>query len=420
MAIFFVVLPLTDVTARLPMALIAGLVTPVLLYLLARRIIGRTFPAVVAALIVALAPTHVVLGRQALDYLLPLPFVVGWLWCLHGFMQTQEPKHLTRGGLLLGLGCYSYLASWALMPAFLVLTLIIACRTVAFRPAVPAVIAFSILVLVAALWILAHPEMIEQTVTRYGVTEGPKYGFFETYLSMLHPNILFVRGGPSLVTSTARSGFVLAPVALLLLAGFVELWRRKDWVAAVIVAGLVLSPLPAAFKGEPSMIQRATYLLPFLGLLGGVGVVWLWRAPLTRAAAIAALALAPIQFGYFYFDYFTHYKFRSAFYYDNVAFRDVAAHLMSPGTAPAFYFDEELDDVSVKWRYYTMKSGREDLLTRTSYLEPGTVPAATPGTLLVVYDRASRLDTLKAAGWVVDKQILDVDNRLAAMILRKL
>ena len=93
----------------------------------------------------------------------------------------------------------------------------------------------------------------------------------------------------------------------------------------MIVAGIVTAPIPAAFKGEPSMIQRATYLLPFLALLGGFGFAELWRSQLGRAAAVAVMVLSPIQFGYFYFDYFTHYKFRSAFYYDSVAFGDVAA-----------------------------------------------------------------------------------------------
>ena len=77
------------------------------------------------------------------------------------------------------------------------------------------------------------------------------------------------------------------------------------------------------------MIQRALYVLPFVALLAGFGFAWLWQSRFGRAARGRWCSLAsPIQFGYFYFDYFTHYKFRSAFYYDPVAFRDVAAHLI--------------------------------------------------------------------------------------------
>ena len=78
------------------------------------------------------------------------------------------------------------------------------------------------------------------------------------------------------------------------------------------------------------MIQRALYVLPFAALLAGFGVAWLWQSRLGRAIALLVLLASPIQFGYFYFDYFTHYKFRSAFYYDPAAFRDVAAYLWVP------------------------------------------------------------------------------------------
>lgn len=424
-AIFIKVLPFNITTMRLPMALVGGLLTPLLMFFVARRLVGHAMPALIAALIIALAPTHVVLSRQALDYVLPLPFVIGWLWCLHAFVESRQPKYLTIAGLLLGIGCYSYIASWALMPAFLLVTFVVMMRThsaaSAIKQAVPMAIAFGIPVAIGVLWILAHPEMFAQTVTRYGVTEGPKFGPVETYISLLQPNTMFVRGGPSLVTSTARSGFVLLPVALFFAAGAIELWRRRDWVAAVIAAGLVLAPIPAAFKGEPSMIQRAMYLLPFLGLLGGFGWTWLWqRSRVTRAAAILALVAMPIQFGYFYFDYFTHYKFRSAFYYDPAAFRDVAAHLMAPGDAPAFYFTNDVDDASVKWRYYTLVQGRTDLLPRTHYIEPNDRPVAPPSrSLLVTYDLNDRLKALEGDGWAIEKLIYDADNRPAAVILRK-
>ena len=424
-AIVFKVLPLTITTVRLPMALIGGLLTPLLMFVVARRLIGQAMPALIAALVVALAPTHVVLSRQALDYVLPLPFVIGWLWCLHAFTTSRQPKFLTIAGVLLGVGCYSYIASWALMPVFLLITFIVIVNITgaasALRRTVPMAIAFAIPVAIGVVWVLAHPEMLEQTVSRYGITEGPKSGPVATYLSLLHPNVLFVRGGPSMVTSTARSGFVLLPVALFLAAGAMELWRRRDWIAVVLVTGILVAPIPAAFKGEPSMIQRAMYLLPFVGVLGGFGWAWLWQqSRLTRAAAILALAAMPIQFGYFYYDYFTHYKARSAFYYDPAAFRSVAGHLIAHDDAPAFYFTNDVDDASVKWRYYTVAGGRTELLPRTQYIEPDQRPAAAPaGSRLVTYDQTLRLEALKADGWEIEQLIHDVDNRPASVILRK-
>lgn len=417
------VLPLTVTAVRLPVAVIGGVITPLLIYGLALRVIGSTWPAVVTTLLLALAPTHVVLSRQALDYVCPLPFVIGWLWCLHGFVQTRRPRLALLAGVILGIGCYSYIASWAMMPGYLVLTLLVMYGVKAgVRPMSLALAGFAVSVGLGAIWVLLHPEMLSQTAARYGEHEGPAYGLMATYLSFLKPTLLFVRGGPSLTTSTARSGFVLLAAAPLLVAGVLALWRRRDWLALVIAAGIVSAPMPAALKGEPGMIQRAIYVLPFLALLGGFGfaLLWAWPSRIARAAVLALLALVPIQFGYFYFDYFTHYKLRSAFYYDPAAFRDVAAYLVGNASAPAYLFSEDVDDVSVKWRFYTTAAHRLDLLPRARYVNPGDTPTAAPGSLLVTLVDTARLARLGSAGWKLERVVADVDNRPATAILRRL
>ena len=84
-----------------------------------------------------------------------------------------------------------------------------------------------------------------------------------------------------------------------------------------------------------------------------------------RQLLVLLLAASAVQFGYFYFDFFTHYKFRSAFYYDPVAFRDVAGELTHTfDDAPQYYFTTDVDDASVKWRFYATLEGRTDLLSR--------------------------------------------------------
>jgi hypothetical protein len=131
------------------------------------------------------------------------------------------------------------------------------------------------------------------------------------------------------------------------------------------------------------------------------------------------LVASPIQFAYFYYDYVGHYKLRSAFYYDPVAFQDVAGHLIESPDTPAFYFTNDVDDASVKWRFYATGDGRADLLARTKYIDVGDWPDAPAGSRLVTYDDSARLAELAAAGWTVERVITDVDHRRAAVILRK-
>ena len=421
-ALVMLVAPPTIAVARLPVAIIGGLLCPLLLYAVARRIIGGQLPALIAALVLALAPVFVILSRQALDYILPVPFVLGWLWCLDGSLRSRDGKHVALASLILGAGCYSYIASWGVMPLLLAISWALWLRAgLGWRQIAVSAIAFAIPVMIAPLWIALHPQMLQDTLARYGAPpDVPKTPLAPTFWSLIQPELWFVRGGPSLTTATARSGVVLLPVAALLVAGAIDLFRRRDWRATVIVAGVLIGLIPAAIKGEPGMVQRAMYVLPFVALAAGFGFAWLWQSRLGRGFAALLIAGSALQFGYFYFDFFTHYKLRSAFYYDPVAFRDVAGELIHlHDDAPQYYFTTDVDDASVKWRFYTTLEGRTDLLSRTKYVGRDDRPAAVAGSVLVTYDDTARIKALVADGWQVRIVIKDVDNRPAAVILRK-
>ena len=155
-----------------------------------------------------------------------MPFVLGWLWCLDAFMRTRRTTFAMLAGLILGVGCYSYIASWGVMPMLLMLTWLagVARRASARARSLLSAIAFAVPVSLAPVWIAFHPEMIHDTLARYGTSRPSReVGALPTYLTLIDPLVWFVRGGPSLTTSTARSGFVLLPVAVLLASGLVAL-----------------------------------------------------------------------------------------------------------------------------------------------------------------------------------------------------
>jgi hypothetical protein len=192
----------------------------------------------------------------------------------------------------------------------------------------------------------------------------------------------------------------------------------------VLLAGLVLAPIPATAVGERYMIQRGLFILPFAIVIAAFGLARLRESSsrLIRTAAMLVLPVMILQFGYVYYDYRTHYKYRSAFYYDPVAFVDVAAFLVAPPTPPAFYLHADLDDAGAKWRFYTTKNGRTDLLARTHYfLGDGLeLAGAQPGSLLVMYIDRQRLAALeRTRQWEIVRVITDVDGRETAAILRK-
>ena len=141
--------------------------------------------------------------------------------------------------------------------------------------------------------------------------------------------------------------------------------------------------------------------------------------------ALLLVVAVPVQFAVVYRDYFTHYKLRSAFYYDAVAFKDVAEFLIDADRSsplPSVYLSSALDDAGSKWRFYTTKHGRADLLHRTRYFDgSGADLAAAPGSLLVMYPNARAIaELLNSKQWSVVRTVADVDQRPAAAILRRI
>ena len=247
-----------------------------------------------------------------------------------------------------------------------------------------------------------------------------------TYWSHFDPAFLFMIGGPSMTTSTGRVGVFLLPLAVLLPLGVFTMLRRPDPFGfhTVILLAVVTAPLAATLKGQPFSVQRILFMLPFAALIAAFGVDWLWqgRSRAGRAAAIALVAGVPLHFAVFYRDFFTHYKLRSAFYYDPAAFADVAAYLIADEEAPLIYLSHEIDDVGAKWRYYTTRDGRQDQMARTRYVmnDGLDIGPSDPGSLLAVHMKAAELAALEKSGlWKIEKVISDVDNRPTVAILRK-
>jgi hypothetical protein len=248
-----------------------------------------------------------------------------------------------------------------------------------------------------------------------------------TYWGYFDPGYLFLTGGPSLTTSTGRVGVFLLPLAILLPLGLYALLLREDpfGLDALVLIGIVTAPIAATLKGQPSMVQRALFMLPYAALVATAGLDWLWqrRGRGARLVAIALIAAIPLQFAVFYRDFFTHYARRSAFYYDPAAAEDVAAYMMADRKAPIFYFSDQIDDIGAKWRYYTTRDGRQDLLARTRYVSNDglDIGPSDPDSLLAIDNKAQQLHDLEASGlWKIEKTISDVDQRPTVVILRKL
>jgi len=306
-------LPFSQANVRLPMAL-AAILDVLLAYAVVRVLVKHEGVAVTAAGLLALTPAHFSDSRVAMDHHAFLPFILGWLLCLLLYVERRQRSWLFGAGLVLGVGLFTYIASYVLMPVFAAITLgVLFGRREPLRMYATLAAGFLLPVSVGAVYIAAHPAVITDTLFRYqrqpasaGTLGLAGSGISErvakiaaVYASFWNPRVLFV-SGPRAVWIV---GQFMLPVAGLLLAAAMRIVRKPDTASLVLVAGLLVAPLPASFVGEPEVIRRAAGVMPFAILLAAIGLQYIGNAesePRQRIAfALVWTTVIALALGYY-------------------------------------------------------------------------------------------------------------------------
>ena len=322
-ALVLVVAPLSDFSIRFATVLVA-VANVVLMFFAARLVVRSDAWAAVAAALLMLTPAHFIHSRIAMDYVYPLPFILGWLIGMLRYLETSSPKALALGTLCLGAGFFSYIAGTALTPMYLALTLaILWWQRRPWQHSAIAVAGFALPIALAALLLLSYPHAVTQLMSKYGVVSAdaassgldPLQRVREAFNSravsdalnhywrFFSPGYLFVTGGANLTNSTREAGALLWPVAALLVAGFAFLVRHRSVVAAVLAFGLLTAPIPAAMMPEDYAIDRHLATLLFAVLIATIGAQQIWLAHAERTVGAVtrpiAILLAVVAIGYF-------------------------------------------------------------------------------------------------------------------------
>jgi 4-amino-4-deoxy-L-arabinose transferase-like glycosyltransferase len=290
------------------------------------------------------------------------------------------------------------------------------------------------------------------------------------YWNFFNPAFLFFGSGTKAMFSTGLAGVFLLPLAVFLVAGIVHvLTHRGTPINLVVLLGFVTAPLAALIVDEENAIFRALALLPFGVLLATMGVRSWWtgsigatlrpvyrplgvialaagagyaaftlltgarltRSPVPlvvlglaalaigrigncvtqgRIVAACLLALMPIQFGYFWRDYFSDYRVRSSYWLGgNIrgALEEMIDRDQRDRT-PRVYFstlratsgqaDGRNQYMDAYWKFYLIKHRRQDLLARTSSFVPDQVNAVPAGSLVLANVGDSATEALVGRG----------------------
>ncbi|HEX8030834.1 MAG TPA: glycosyltransferase family 39 protein [Vicinamibacterales bacterium] len=425
---------LADVSAwstRVPVATLA-LLNVFLIYVVASRWLASRPLALFAASALALTPSHFILGREAADYFCPTTVALLWLAASWRFLERRDPRSALILGLVLGVGLYTYITSWVVMPMYLALTILAAWRQrIPINSTAAMIATFACCAIPAVIWVALHPSMLTETLTHYKVSGGSRaLERITLYWDYFNPSYLFFSGGSSLLWSTRTAGVFLLPFVVLLPAG---LWAligvSRSAFDVVLVASFLLVPLPIVLAMPEAPFYataRAILAAPLGVLIATAGVAALAKSSHVSLRTVAFLAIVwmPWQFSSFVRDYLNHYPQRSASWIDVMNFAGVARYVIENANGvPAVYLshDDIGEDKAVKWKFHLIAAKRLDLWARTKYLEPDeqASPAIETASLLIMSPSNARVRALTAEGWSLATTIQDAAGTPSAAVLRK-
>jgi 4-amino-4-deoxy-L-arabinose transferase-like glycosyltransferase len=283
-----------------------GLATVVVLHDTVRRALGHEI-AIVAALIMALTPVAVLVGRYDAPDALLLLLLVCAAWSLTVAMQSGRVRELLLCAVFVGLAFNTKMLEAYLVAPALAFGYLIAARRSLSRRLLELALAAGVTLLVSLLWFAAM--MLVPAGGRPYVGESSENSWFQLILSgngvervtgsagafgrHLGGNLLYLASG-----HVAGQIAWLLPLALVgLIVGLVYARRPRRprlalgsyvlWGSWAIVGAVVLS-----FSAGTRHAYYTSLLAPALATLAAAALVTLWRAAHGSPLAAGALALS--------------------------------------------------------------------------------------------------------------------------------
>ncbi|HUK36019.1 MAG TPA: glycosyltransferase family 39 protein [Vicinamibacterales bacterium] len=373
----------------------ASLFAVFLIYAFGRRVFRHRGFAALAAGLLALSPAFFIDSRLSTDHHYPVVAIGLWLLCLARFFEDPDRDlWLALAGASLGFGLYTYAASVLLMPIYAAITALVLIRMRVHRLSAYAVfgLTFAVAVVPFVIFVFRHPEYVGDVANMYNVYDAKRFTALQgarelgswtslgaradVYFSYFNPSMLFFSGAGSLVQSTRQAGFFLLPLLVLLPAAIIGVLKRDaDWFAWLALVAFFATPLAASIVDEHGAVQRVISLAPFAAILVTYLATHVSAGSRTwiRAGAWLLIALVPVSFGRFYYDYLGDYRQRSSFYFEqNIGGAlEAAIDQSRSGRAPVDVCLSRAINPLIDWywMFYLRKHGAEPLASQTIYFD---------------------------------------------------
>ncbi len=381
----------SEISVRL-VSVMAGVTSIGLMYL-----IGGT----TAALLLAIAPWHILLSRPALEANLALMWVLGGIWL---FLQgMRRPVFFIASALSFVLSMYSYQSPKIFVPIFvlgLILIYRVKWKRIWLWLTVAGVISAAAIAPLVKDGLGTGGRRFTMTSVFYQKDVNLPLTLVKNYLVHFSPRWLFWSGGETGRSQMRQTGMLLMANAPFLILGLMALWRkRKESWSKVLFWWLLTAPVPAMIGFDAPHPIRSYQLLPALILVIALGIkqikrhsFWLWL-------------VITINAGFFLYHYFVTYPVESApqwqYGYKQVAIfakehEDevdkiiITSYYGQPYVFTYWYQDRDPQVIfwggAIKYLFRVVKLDGDRLLPNTLLIgAPAEIPENTSGIIKEIY-----------------------------------
>lgn len=321
---------ITEFAARIPVAII-GVLGVIPMYLLGKTIFGKKSYGLVAALILAVSPWHIVLSRTTAEGIVGMTAYSFALWFILDWYSSRKNSRMYMAVFLFFLCYHLYPGLRLFVPMTVAPVAFIAWRNKHRGTKLAVVAALFFLVLTGIIsqthWgkarfaqtsLLTSKTMKEQLATKNGILASVDAGniplartfhnkpvayireFFHQYLTYFSPLYLFYEGGGQYrYYNVPDQGLIPITFLLLFAAAFIPHMRYPFY--PFIIYLLVVSPLSSAITVDfTPHIHRSLFMLLPLTLVAVYGWIWLSKFKLWKFIPVLLLVI-PLSLELIYF-----------------------------------------------------------------------------------------------------------------------
>lgn len=295
-------------------SVLVAAVSVVIIFLLGSQMLGKKF-GLLAFLIFITTPVIMIHSHLALDNIMPVPFILLWLFGVYKFQKEKSIKYLILSGISLGISFYAHKSMRSAAPVWTLLTMIYLIHQSNWRvfnlKKYKPVILF--LVSIIPFYLISPILEYKYAGAVYGtqaISLASIYEFIYYYLSSFDPSFLFIRGDSILHHSTGIHGMFLLATLPIFIYGLYKSFQQRNPFLVFIITCLFTGPLFFGFIGSIHRASRLIFLVPLFSLITAFGLVKLFEVK--RRIFKSALVIFCILFAANFFDFLSYYWFKYA------------------------------------------------------------------------------------------------------------